>query len=491
MTNNKITLREKVGYSLGDVAANLVFQMMMIFQLKFYTDIFGLDGAIAGSVLLIARIVDAFVDPAVGIITDRTNTRWGKYRPWVLWTAIPFCVFYVLAFWNPGIEDKGLVAVYATVSYVLLMTMYSFNNTPYSSLGGVMTGDIRERTSITSIRFIGSTIAQFVVQGLTLPLVAKFGGGDDRHGWLCTISLFAAVCLVCFIVTFLSARERISPPPQQKMNVREDMRELVASVPWRSMFVLTLFVFITLAMWGSAMSFYFQSYVDQHALYNFLNDVGLVAAAGEDSGMGHALLGAFNLVAHSEADAYAIGFSLFNMVGAIVQFLGVITLSTFLANRYGKKQTFIVCLTLTAVFTAMFYLPQPGDVHLMFGLCVLKSLAYAPTVPLLWAMIGDVADHIEYVNHRRATGLCFSGVVFALKAGLGLGGAFAGLLLSVFGFQSGGAALQSDSAIDGIQIAASIVPAILFGVGVVALFYYPITKQFNEKMQAELAERRK
>lgn len=261
MTDSKITLREKVGYSLGDVAANLVFQMMMIFQLKFYTDIFGLDGAIAGSVLLVARIADAFVDPAVGIITDRTETRWGKYRPWVLWTSVPFCVFYVLAFWNPGIEDKWLVAVYATVSYVLLMTMYSFNNTPYSSLGGVMTGDIRERTSITSIRFVGSTIAQFVVQGFTLPLVSKFGGGDDRHGWLCTIGLFAAVCLVCFIVTFLSARERIAPPPHQKTNIREDVRELVASVSWRSMFVLTLFVFITLAMWGSAMSFYFQSVV--------------------------------------------------------------------------------------------------------------------------------------------------------------------------------------------------------------------------------------
>lgn len=485
----KITLREKVGYSLGDVAANLVFQMMMIFQLKFYTDIFGLDGAIAGSVLLVARIADAFVDPAVGIITDRTETRWGKYRPWVLWTSVPFCVFYVLAFWNPGIEDKWLVAVYATVSYVLLMTMYSFNNTPYSSLGGVMTGDIRERTSITSIRFVGSTIAQFVVQGLTLPLVSKFGGGDDRHGWLCAIGLFAAVCLVCFIVTFLSARERIAPPPHQKTNIREDVRELVASVSWRSMFVLTLFVFITLAMWGSAMSFCFQSYVDQGALYAFIDDIGLVASAGGGVGW-RSLLEAFNLVAHSESDAYAIGFSLFNMVGAIVQFIGVITLSAFLANRYGKKKTFIVCLSLTAVFTAMFYLPQPSDVRFMFVLCVLKSLAYAPTVPLLWAMIGDVADHIEYVNHRRATGLCFSGVVFALKSGLGLGGAFAGLVLSMFGFRSGGSTVQSADAVSGIQIASSIIPALLFCIGVVAVCYYPITKQFNEKMQSELAERR-
>lgn len=491
MNNNKISLSEKIGYSMGDVAANLVFQMMMIFQLKFYTDVFGLDGAIAGSVLLIARFVDAFVDPMVGIITDRTNTKWGKYRPWVLWTALPFCVFYVLAFYNPGIQDKTMVAIYATVSYVLLMSTYSFNNTPYSALGGVMTGDIKERTSITSIRFIGSTIAQFVVQGLTLPLVAKFGHGDARQGWFWTILLFAVIAFVCFIITFLSARERIAPPPQQKMNVREDIKETFSDIPWRTMFVLTLFIFITLAMWGSAMSFYFQSYVDQHALYKFLDSIGLVANTSNSGGFGYSILGAFNLIAHQQSDAYSIGFSLFNMVGAIVQFIGVITLSNYLANRFGKKQTFIVCLTLTTIFTAAFYIPNVGDIKLMFILCILKSLAYAPTVPLLWAMIGDVADHIEYVNHRRATGFCFSGVVFALKAGLGLGGAFAGLILSAFGYISGDIGIQSESAVEGIRLVSSVLPAVLFGIGVIALFFYPITKRFNENMQAELASRRK
>ena len=183
--SQKVSLPEKVGYALGDCSANLVFQMMMIYQTKFYTDVFGLEGAIAGTVMLIARIVDAFVDPTVGILSDRTNTRWGKYRPWVLWTALPFMVFYVLAFYNPGIEDKGLVALYATISYTLLMTMYSFNNTPYSSLGGVMSADIKERTSITSIRFVFSTIAQFVVQGLTLPLVNKFSDGGRAHRSAC------------------------------------------------------------------------------------------------------------------------------------------------------------------------------------------------------------------------------------------------------------------------------------------------------------------
>ena len=470
MINEKITMREKVGYSLGDVAANLVFQMMMIFQLKFYTDIFGLEGAVAGSVLLIARIVDAFVDPMAGILSDRTQTRWGKYRPWVLWTALPFCVFYVLAFYNPGIEDKTMVAVYATVSYVLLMTMYSFNNTPYSSLGGVMTGDIKERTSITSIRFVGSTIAQFVVQGLTLPLVSTFGDGDDRRGWLLTVSLYAAVAFVCLIVAALSAKERITPPKNQQSNIRQDMREVFSDVPWRAMFVLTLFVFITLALWGSAMSFYFQDYADQQALAAFLSRIGFEV---------------------SRESAYSVGFSLFNTVGAVVQFVGVILLSNYLANRYGKKETFVVCLALTALFTALFYVPAPDDIAMMFVLCVLKSLAYAPTVPLLWAMIGDVADHVEYEHHRRATGFCFSGVVFALKAGLGLGGAFAGLLLSAFGYVSGAVDLQSWSAVQGIRWVSSVIPALLFTAGVVALWFYPITKEYNEQMQANLAERRR
>lgn len=488
--NQKVTLTEKIGYGLGDCSANLVFQMMMIYQTKFYTDIFGLEGAIAGTVMLVARIVDAFVDPTVGILSDRTNSRWGKYRPWVLWTALPFMVFYVLAFYNPGIEDKGLVALYATISYTLLMTMYSFNNTPYSSLGGVMSADIKERTSITSIRFIFSTIAQFVVQGLTLPLVSKFSdGGDKAHGWLCTISLFAIIGFIFLVTVFFSAKERITPPAGQKNNTRQDIKDVLSSLPWRAMFVLTLFVFITLAMWGSAMNYYFENYVDAGALYAFLDKLGLVATEAQDS-IGYSILNAFGLIVSSPDKAYEAGFGVFNMLGALVQFFGVILLSEYLANKYGKKQTFIVCLTLTAIFTAMFYFPAKDNIGFMFVLNFLKSLAYAPTVPLLWAMIADVADHSEYVHYRRATGFVFAGVVFALKAGLGVGGAILGFLLSGFGYISGAGVAQSDSAIHGIILSSSLIPAATFFVGVIALFFYPITEKYNEKMQAELAERR-
>ena len=490
--NQKISISEKIGYSLGDCSANLVFQMMMIYQTKFYTDVFGLEGAIAGSVMLIARIVDAFVDPTVGILSDKTQTRWGKYRPWILWTALPFMVFYVLAFYNPGIEDKSLVAVYATISYTLLMTLYSFNNTPYASLGGVMTSDIKERNSITSIRFVAATIAQFIVQGLTLPLVGKFAGanGDKGHGWLCTISLFAAICFIFFIITFFSARERITPPASQKTDTRKDIRDVFHSIPWRAMFILTLFLFTTLAMWGSAMNYYFENYVDANALYTFLDKLGLVAVEANAS-FSYNILNAFGLIVNSPEKAYEVGFGVFNMVGALVQFFGVILLSSFLANRYGKKRVFIFCLTLTAIFTALFYFPNETDIETMFVLNFLKSLAYAPTVPLLWAMIADVADHSEYVNYRRATGFVFAGVVFALKAGLGIGGAILGFLLSGFGYVSGAGTAQTESAIHGIILSSSLIPAATFFIGVIALYFYPITKAYNEEMQAELTERRK
>ena len=488
--SQRVSLWEKIGYSLGDGSANLVFQMMMIYQTKFYTDIFGLEGAIAGTVMLIARIVDAFVDPTVGILSDRTNTRWGKYRPWVLWTALPFMVFYILAFYNPGIEQKALVAVYATISYTLLMTLYSFNNTPYASLGGVMSGDIKERNSITSIRFVASTIAQFVVQGLTLPLVNKFSdGGDAAQGWLSTITLFAAIGFVFLVITFFTTRERITPPPGQKSDLKKDIKEVFSSVSWRAMFVLTLFLFTTLAMWGSAMNYYFENYVDSEALYQFLDRLGLVyAGAGE--GVGYSILNAFGLIVSSPDQAYMVGFGVFNMLGALVQFFGVILLSSYLANKFGKKRVFIVCLSLTAIFTAMFYFPGKADIETMFLLNFLKSLAYAPTVPMLWAMIADVADHMEYVSYRRATGFVFAGVVFALKAGLGVGGAILGFLLSGFGYESGVGVAQSESAIMGIQLSSSLIPAATFFVGVIALLFYPITKQFNEKMQAELELRR-
>jgi len=274
----KVSMAEKIGYSMGDGSANLVFQMMMMFQLFFYTDVFGIKATAAGMILLVARIFDAFVDPMVGILSDRTETRWGKYRPWVLWTALPFAVFFILAFSTPDLGERGKI-LYAGATYIILMSIYSFNNTPYSSIGGVMTSDIKERTSIASVRFVTATIATFVVQGLTLPLVTKFGQGNAPKGWHITIALFAIIGFGLMIITFFSCKERIKPVKNQKTSVKQDFHDLVGSRPWKAMFVLTIFLFTTLAMWGSSMSYYFKYVVDKQSLYDFLSTLGLTASA--------------------------------------------------------------------------------------------------------------------------------------------------------------------------------------------------------------------
>lgn len=488
MAAQKVSMGEKIGYSLGDGAANLIFQMMMMFQLFFYTDVFGIKATAAGMILLVARVFDAFVDPMVGILSDRTNTRWGKYRPWLLWTAIPFAAFFILAFTTPDLTERGKI-IYAGITYTLLMSIYSFNNTPYASLGGVMTSDIRERTSISSVRFVTATIATFIVQGLTLPLVSKFGQGDAQKGWLTTISLFAVIGVVLLIITFFSAKERITPPANQKTSVRQDFKDITHNRPWIAMFVLTLFLFITLAMWGSSMSYYFNYFVDKTALFDFLRNFGLVRDAGESYGWWHHFLDAFGLIAAPDhSNVFAVGFSLFNMIGQLITLAGVILLSQYLSDIFGKRNVFLLCLALTAVFTSLFFLVSSRSIGWIFTFNILKSLAYAPTIPLLWAMMGDVADHSEWVNYRRATGFVFAGIVFALKAGLGIGGAICGGIVDAFGFVPN--MVQSESAILGIRLTSSVIPAVTFFVGVLALCFYPISKKLNERIQQELTARR-
>ncbi len=479
---------EKIGYSLGDGAANLVFQMMMMFQLFFYTDVFGIKATAAGMILLFARFFDAFVDPVVGILSDRTQTKWGKYRPWILWTALPFAVFFVMAFLTPDLTERGKI-IYAGVTYTLLMAIYSFNNTPYSSLGGVMTSDIKQRTSISTVRFVTATVATFIVQGLTLPLVSKFGNGDaaNSKGWATTIILFAAVAVVLLVITFFTTKERISPPQGQKNSVKQDAKDIIRNKPWKAMFILTLFLFTTLALWGSSMSYYFNYVVDKSALLEFLRGWGL--AGGAEGGWGHNLLDAFGLIAkEDQSNVFAVGFSLFNMLGQLVTLAGVILLSGFLSGIFGKRNVFIVCLALTAAATAMFYVVPAERIGTIFWINILKSLFYAPTIPLLWAMMGDVADYSEWVNHRRATGFVFAGIVFSLKAGLGIGGAICGGIIDSFGFVAN--TVQSESAVTGIRLTSSIIPAATFLVGVIALCFYPITKSYNQRMQSELAARR-
>jgi Na+/melibiose symporter-like transporter len=486
----KLSVGEKIGYGFGDAAANFVFQTMLIFQLGFYTDVFGITAVAAGTLLLVGRVWDAAFDPMMGVIADRTKTRWGKFRPWVLWTAVPFAAFFFLAFTTPDFGGTGKL-IYAYATYLLLMMVYSANNLPYSALNGVMTADVNERTSLSSYRFFFAMSASFIVQGLTLPMVAKFGNGNAAQGWSFTIAIFAALSIVFFVITFFSARERVLPDPNQKSSPRQDFADLLKNAPWKSMFILTLFLFITLALWGSAMFYYFTYYVNKGSLFETLQSWGLVTAVpgGAAEGWWHSVLNAFGLIATEDrSNVSSVGFSLFNMSGQLVMILGVLV-SKALAIRFGKKKVFLVGLTLTGFWTALFIMLPADAVGLAFVLNILKSLSYGPTIPLLWAMMADVADFAEWKTKRRATGVVFAGIVFALKAGLGVGGAICGWLLAGYGYVPN--AIQSEHALFGIRMTASIYPAITFFIGVVALTFYGIDKALNLRIQNELDERRK
>jgi GPH family glycoside/pentoside/hexuronide:cation symporter len=442
----KISVTEKIGYSLGDAAANFIFQTMLVFQLAFYTDTFGITAAAAGTLFLVVRVWDAIFDPFMGVVADRTNTKWGKFRPWILWTAVPFGIIGFLTFTTPPFDAQGKL-IYAYVTYIVLMMVYSANNLPYSALSGVITGDLAERTSLSAYRFVAAMSAALVIQGLALPMVNYFGGGNSAKGYQITMGVFSALAIVFFIITFATTRERVQPDPTQRNSVRRDLADLTSNGPWVAMFVLTIIVFITLAMRGGVMLYYFKYYLGREDL-----------------------------------------FSIFNVFGTGSTIVGVIA-STPLAKRFGKRDVFIAGLALTVVFTAAFVLLPRTAIALIFGTEMLRQLAYGFTIPLLWAMMADVADFSEWKNHRRATAVVFSAIVFALKAGLGFGGAIGGWLLAAYGYVPNVA--QTERALQGIKLTTSIFPAITFALALVCLFFYRIDKRLEIQITDDLAERRR
>jgi Na+/melibiose symporter-like transporter len=494
---NKLSFGEKLGYSCGDAAANFVFMTMILFQSNFYTDVFGLAAATAGTIILVARLWDAFFDPLVGIMADRTHTRWGRFRPWVLFTAIPWAVIMYLAYRTPvGWSGTSLVA-YALVTNILLMTLYSMNNMPYSALGGVMTGDVHERASLNSFRFVAATIAQFIVGGFTLPLVAKFAGAahDKQRGWAMTMGLWAVLCLVLFLITFLTTRERIHPEPRHKSTPRQDFMDLKGNGPWIAMFLLTFVQFGILSMRGGAMYDYFHQYVDKAAMFDWLASLHLTAAPlAPGSAAPGGILEWLGYVVHADRSNLAdsnvadVANSIVNIIGTAV-IITVIILSPSLSRRMGKKAVAVAGFSLTAVASAAFYLPGPTNIGAMIALSVLWSICYAPTIPLCWAMFADVADYSEWKNHRRATGIIFATIGFALKAGLSIGSASLLWLLSMYGYAANQA--QTPRTIEGIRMCSSVYVGILFVACTGFVLGYKINKAMTHQIADELAERRR
>lgn len=472
--SQKLSVVEKVGYSLGDLAANLVFQTLMTYLAYFYTDIYGLKANHASAIILTVGLVAAFgFNPLIGAIADRTVSRWGKFRPWILFTAIPLGVAALLAFSTPDFSYKGKL-IYAVITYTLLLLLYAANNLPYSTLSGVITGDMKERNSMSAYRFVAVMFAQFFVQVFMLPIIESVGGGDKAAGIEKVMTWLAVIGTVMLLITFLTTKERIVPKPEQKSSLAEDLGDLFKNRPWVIMLLLTTLVFITLAMKGGSYVYYFKNYVDKESLTNFITPIlnGL-------SDIGINFFG---------EDPVSAGFGLFNAGGIIFMIVGI-TLSKRLADKYGKRDVFGIALFISTLFIIFFIFFLPQSVRLMFASQILHGFFYGITIPLLWAMIADVADYSEWRNNRRATAIIFSAMMVGLKGGLSIGSALLAWILDKYKYLPN-TDHQTASAIQGTKLLVSIFPAIPFLIGAALLFFYQINKKMELQIETDLKNRR-
>ena len=444
-TNLKLSFKEKIGYSLGDTASHFVWDMVGFWLLFFYTDVYGISAAAAGTIMLVARFWDMAVDPIIGVVSDRTNTRWGKFRPYILFGAVPYAVLAILTFTTPNFGEFGKI-LYAGATYVLLMTAYAAINLPYSALGAVMTDDTYERAGLNTYRFIAGFSGQFIVTGLALTLAEFFGHGNKAQGFQYTVFMFAILSLIFFFITFKTTKERVQPPKSQKNSLKEDLKNLFANKAWRILAIVGIISFIMFAMQNAAIAYYFKYYLGRETnvqLFNVLGTVALIVA---------------------------------------------LPLSKPLAKRFGNKNVFIGSSLISGVFFMLIYLPGVKDITTIYVFNIIAKMAYAPAVPLLWTMIADSADYGEWTTGRRATGLYFSAAVFAQKAGWGIGAAIAGWILTISQFVPN--VTQNDSAITGIKLLVSVIPGILYMSCALFMIFYKIDSKTTDLMKKELDAKR-
>jgi len=482
--SGKLSVVEKIGYSLGDLAANLIFQTLLTFIAFFYTDVFKISANAAATIIFIGGLTGACFNPIMGLLADRTTTRWGKFRPWLLWTSVPFGLIAILAFSTPDLGDNGKI-IYATLTYIALLLIYSANNLPYSALSGVLTGSMQERNSLSAYRFVAVMVAQLIIQVLLLPLVLILGGGDKVEGFRNTMIIFAIAGTLCFLVAFATTRERIVPTADQRSSVGQDIADLLRNKPWVVMLLLTILVFVTLALKGGLYIYYFKNYLHEAALAAFLKDIGFIGFIGH---LNAALNGIGLTKFQWPEDPATSAFSLFNGAGIICMIVGI-GFSKPLADRYGKRDVYGAALFASTLFMLAFYLFSPEAIGLVFGAQVLHGFFYGITIPLLWAMIADVADYSEWKNNRRATALLFSAMIFGLKAGLSIGGALVAALLSTYGYD-GTQAVQPQTVAEGIRLSISVYASLPFLIGVGLLYFYEINKATERKIEEDLQTRR-
>ncbi|XPF94795.1 MFS transporter [Colwellia sp. RE-S-Sl-9] len=442
LAEQKLSLKEKLGYACGDVASNFYWRVFDVFLFIFYTDVFGIPAAAVGTMMLVTRLVDAFSDPLMGALADRTQTKYGKFRPYLLWGILPLAAAGVLTFTVPDLDESGKL-VWAYVTYIFMMLAYTFINVPYGALLGVVTGNTQERTTLTSFRFIGAFSGGSLVAFLTPELVSYLGSGDEITGWQLTMGLYGVVAAMLFAFSFYSTKERIKPPANQKTPVIQDLKDLTKNKPWIVLFCLALIIMMTISLRGSTGTFYFKYFVGR-----------------ED------LIGSFSL-------AYMLSLA----VGAAS--------TPLLTKFFDKKSLLTLLMMIVAILSVSFYFVPKDHIELMFTLQILIGLALGPKSPLVFSMYADTADYSQWKTGRRATAMIFSAAAFAQKLGGAIAGAMIGWILASMGYIANQA--QTGASEQGIVLLMTLIPGVIAIVAVVVIRFYPLTDEQQKQIQHDLS----
>jgi len=458
MNNQKLKLKEKIGYGFGDFASSMFWKLFSMFLMIFYTDVYGISPAAVGTMFLLTRIWDSVNDPLMGIICDRTNTKKGKFRPYLLWVAVPFAVVAVLTFSTPDLGTIGKL-IYAYITYTLMMMVYTAINVPYSSLMGVMTSDTGERTTLASFRFIGAFSGGIFVTSTAAYFIEMFqnNGANEAKGYQYTVTIYAVLAVVFFILTYKWTRERVVPKEEAKSSIKQDLKDLGKNIPWFIMIGAGIASLIFNSLRDGSMMYYFKYYVKGQVFPGF----GMTSW-------------------EKLAAIYMTMWLATNIIGVV--------LAKPVSGKIGKKRTFILAMLIASITSVFLYWLKPEQIELIFGLNIIIGISAGIVLPLIWAMYADIADFSEWKTGRRATGLIFSSSSMSQKMGWTLGGAIAGWILGAYGFQAN--VEQTAESLNGIRLMLSFFPAIGALLSAVFIFFYKLNENFMKKIGAELERKR-
>jgi GPH family glycoside/pentoside/hexuronide:cation symporter len=452
-----IKFREKVGYGFGDFASSMFWKLFSMFLMIYYTDVVEISPASVGTMFLLTRLWDGLNDPIMGIVSDRTKTSMGKFRPYLLWVAIPFGIIGILTFSTPDFGPSGKL-LYAYVTYTLMMMVYTAINVPYSSLMGVMTSDTKERTSLASFRFIGA-YSGGIFMTATVPYILDFfrnSGSDDAQSYQYTVGIYAVIAAFFFIMTYKWTKERVLPLTE-KQSIKKDIKDLAKNGQWFIMLGAGIAVLIFNSLRDGSIMYYFKYFVQDQVMPVF-GDVKWDKLAG----------------------AYMTVWLVTNLLGVL--------LAKPVSAKFGKKNTFIGAMIIAAIFSAIFYWVNPNSLGIIFGLNIIIGISAGIVLPLIWSMYADIADYSEWKTGRRATGLVFSSSSMSQKMGWTLGGAITGWLLAAYGFEAN--AEQTKESLKGIRLMISIYPAVGALLSAIVLLIYKLTDSFMHNISGDLENQR-